>query len=117
VGKDLGTGTIQVKGDGYLFHDPHVLYMKDTCTISIKDPAKAALINHGDVMMATARYGKGTVFAIVDPWLYNEYTDGRKLRAKYDNAAAGVELVRWILNRTVRKPKSMSSRMPTKPIL
>jgi unsaturated rhamnogalacturonyl hydrolase len=47
--------------------------------------------------MATARYGKGTVFATVDPWVYNEYTDGRKLPAPFDNYAAGEELVRWIL--------------------
>ncbi len=34
--------------------------------------------------MATAKYGKGTVYAMVDPWLYNEYTDrpqaSRRLR-------------------------------------
>ena len=47
--------------------------------------------------MAVAKYGKGTVFAVVDPWLYNEYTDGRKLPAEYDNYAAGKELVRWVL--------------------
>jgi len=29
------------------------------------------------------------VFAVTDPWLYNEYTDGRKLPADYDNFAAG----------------------------
>jgi unsaturated rhamnogalacturonyl hydrolase len=37
------------------------------------------------------------VFAMVDPWLYNEYTDGRKLPSSYDNFVAGKELVRWIL--------------------
>ena len=47
--------------------------------------------------MATAKYGKGTIFATVDPWLYNEYTDGRKLPAGYDNYTGGKELVRWIL--------------------
>ena len=51
----------------------------------------------GDIFMVTAKYGKGTVFAMVDPWLYNEYTDGRKLPATYDNFAAGNELVRWVL--------------------
>ncbi len=50
-----------------------------------------------DIFMATAKYGKGTVFAMIDPWLYNEYTDGRKLPAVYDNYAAGKEFVRWIL--------------------
>ena len=31
------------------------------------------------------------------PWLYNEYTDGKKLPDTYDNYAGGQELVRWIL--------------------
>jgi unsaturated rhamnogalacturonyl hydrolase len=52
--------------------------------------------------MATAKYGKGTVYAMVDPWLYNEYTDGRKLPAVYDNFAAGNELVRWVLEQIPR---------------
>jgi unsaturated rhamnogalacturonyl hydrolase len=54
--------------------------------------------------MATAKYGKGTVFATVDPWLYNEYTDGRKLGAEYDNFAAGKELVRWIFTQIPPRP-------------
>jgi unsaturated rhamnogalacturonyl hydrolase len=53
--------------------------------------------------MATAKYGKGTVFATVDPWLYNEYTDGRKLPAPYDNFAGGVELIRWVLGQVPRR--------------
>jgi len=54
--------------------------------------------------MATAKYGKGTVFAVVDPWLYNEYTNGLKLPGEYDNYAGGVELVRWILQQVPRGP-------------
>ena len=41
--------------------------------------------------------GREPSIAMVDPWLYNEYTDGRKLPAIYDNYAAGKEFVRWIL--------------------
>ena len=52
--------------------------------------------------MATAKYGKGTVYAMVDPWLYNEYTDGRKLPATFDNFTAGNELVRWVLEQVPR---------------
>jgi unsaturated rhamnogalacturonyl hydrolase len=74
--------------------------MKDTCTISVKNPATSLLQDKGDIMMATAKYGKGTVLAVVDPWLYNEYTDGRKLSQQYDNFAAGKELVEWLLKST-----------------
>lgn len=96
-GNDLEAGTIRVRGDGPVFHSPHTLYMKDTCTISVHAPAESLLSDRGDILMARAKYGKGTVFAVVDPWLYNEYTDGRKLPDQYDNYAAGIEVVRWIL--------------------
>jgi len=36
---------------------------------------------------------------VADPWLYNEYTDGRKpkMPAVYHNFAGGREFVHWIL--------------------
>jgi hypothetical protein len=36
---------------------------------------------------------------VVDPWLYNEYTDGhnRNLPSEYDNFTGGKELVRWLI--------------------
>jgi unsaturated rhamnogalacturonyl hydrolase len=77
--------------------------MKEICTISVNSPAISLLRDRGDILMASAKYGKGTVFATVDPWLYNEYTDGRKLPAEYDNYAAGRELVRWILTQVPRR--------------
>jgi unsaturated rhamnogalacturonyl hydrolase len=108
-GNKYEMGKIDVEGGGVLFHDPHTLYMKDTCTISISSPATSLLTKRGDILMAVARYGKGTVFATVDPWLYNEYTDGRKLPpAEYDNYAAGKELVRWILEQI---PSSSSNEI------
>ncbi len=96
-GSDWAAGKIDVNGGGPIFRHPHTLYMKDVCTISVKPPAVAQLKDSGDVLMATAKYGKGVVFANVDPWLYNEYTDGKILPATYDNYAGGKELVRWIL--------------------
>jgi unsaturated rhamnogalacturonyl hydrolase len=47
--------------------------------------------------MAIARVGKGTVFAVGDPWFYNEYTDGRKLPADYENYNAARDWVQWLL--------------------
>ena len=50
--------------------------------------------------MAMAKYGRGTVFAAVDPWLYNEYTDGRRnpqIYGQFDNFTGGKEVVRWLL--------------------
>jgi unsaturated rhamnogalacturonyl hydrolase len=96
-------GKFKVSGGGPIFRDPHTLFMKDVCNLSVKSPAVSAFQDEEGILMATAKYGKGTVFATVDPWLYNEYTDGRKLPAGYDNYAAGRELVRWILAQVPRR--------------
>ena len=102
-GNKIEMGKIALAGGGPVFHDPHTIYMKDICTISVYSPAIPLLRDRGDILMASAKYGKGTVFATVDPWLYNEYTDGRKLPAEYDNYAVGRELVRWILTQVPRR--------------
>jgi unsaturated rhamnogalacturonyl hydrolase len=114
-GNKFEMGKISIDGAGPIFHEPHSIFMKEICTIAVKPPASALLRDSGDILMATAHYGKGTVFATVDPWLYNEYTDGRKLPAEYDNYAAGKELVRWILAQIPReyskaKPASSSNK-------
>jgi unsaturated rhamnogalacturonyl hydrolase len=70
----------------------------------VQVPAESAFQDNEGILMATAKYGKGTVFATVDPWLYNEYTDGRKLPEPYDNFAGGKELVRWIVAQIPRRP-------------
>ena len=106
IGDDFRAGQIAVSGGGPHFHDRHMLYMKDTCTISLKAPATSLLEDKGDIMMATAKYGKGTVVAVVDPWLYNEYTDSRKPLPRQDNFAAGKEFVHWLLMQTQRKTES-----------
>jgi unsaturated rhamnogalacturonyl hydrolase len=97
VDRNLEMGRIDVPGGGAVFSLPHTLFMKDTCSLSLSGHAVAVLQDKGIVLMATAKYGKGTVFAVTDPWLYNEYTNGKNLPAEYDNLAAGKELVRWLI--------------------
>ena len=51
--------------------------------------------------MAVAKYGKGTVFAVVDPWVYNEYVDRRnRLPVEYDGFAAAIDLAGWAVRQT-----------------
>lgn len=104
VGNSYEMGKLAVPGGGLIFRDPHTLFMKDVCDISVKSPAVSAFQDGEGILMATAKFGKGTVFATVDPWLYNEYTDGRRLPAAYDNFAAGKELVRWVLEQIPHRP-------------
>jgi unsaturated rhamnogalacturonyl hydrolase len=99
IGDAHEMGKLDVPGGGPIFHDPHTLFMKDVCNISVQTPATTVFQDDEGILMATAKYGKGTVFATVDPWLYNEYTDGRKLEAPFDNYAAGKEFVRWLVAR------------------
>lgn len=47
--------------------------------------------------MATARPDKDHVFALGDPWLYDEYRDGRKIPGEFENFRAGKDLARWLL--------------------
>jgi unsaturated rhamnogalacturonyl hydrolase len=47
--------------------------------------------------MAVAKVGKGTVYALGDPWIYNEYVDGRKLPSNFENYPAADGWVRWLL--------------------
>jgi unsaturated rhamnogalacturonyl hydrolase len=108
IGDQFAPGYIPVSGSGPIFHDSHMLYMKDTCGLSLKAPATALLQDTAGIVMASAKYGRGTVFAVVDPWLYNEYIDHRKLQPQQDNYAAGKEFVTWLLEQVPRGDRAVS---------
>lgn len=89
-------GTAMVpKGTG-VFEYPHQAYLKEISTITLSAPAKSILTDKGDILMAVAKVGKGTVFAVVDPWIYNEYVDRRnKLPLEFDGYDAAADLAGW----------------------
>lgn len=90
-------GEILPGADNPVFTTTKKMFLKEISTLDIKAPATSLVSKDGDVVIATAKYGKGTVFAVGDPWLYNEYVDGRKLPAEYENYKAAEDLVRWLL--------------------
>jgi unsaturated rhamnogalacturonyl hydrolase len=96
-GSNWEMGRVLVPAGTGIFDGPRILYMKEVSTITPKPPAGSLVTDKGDVLMAVAKVGKGTVFALTDPWLYNEYTDGLKLPPEYQNYTGGVELARWLL--------------------
>ncbi len=98
VGRNFQTGTFEAFPDHPLFRGLRKIYIKELSTLSLQSPAVPVLTDGKDTIMAMARYGKGTVFAVGDPWFYNEYMDGRKLPAEYDNARAAENLFRWLLH-------------------
>jgi unsaturated rhamnogalacturonyl hydrolase len=100
VGDDYSTTMINIPaGTGGIFREAHKGIMKEVCTITVSGPAKAILMDADktDVLMAVSHVGKGLVYANVDPWVYNEYTDGRHLPLGEDNFAGGQELVKWLV--------------------
>lgn len=83
-----------------VFRSTKKMYLKEISALTVKAPARTLVSKEGDIIFATARFGKGKVIAVGDPWLYNEYVDGRKLPAEYENYKAASDLVKWLLSST-----------------
>ncbi len=75
------------------------IYLKEISTLSLDGNALPVLTDKGNVVMAEASFGKGYVFAVGDPWIYNEYIDHRRLTAEYQNYEAAVNLFEWLLKK------------------
>ncbi|WP_134089136.1 glycoside hydrolase family 88 protein [Olivibacter sp. XZL3] len=80
-----------------IFKNPYKLYIKEVSSLRVYAPATPIVGVKGLNVMAISKYGKGKVFALGDPWIYNEYLDGRKLPAEYQNFAAAHDWVKWLL--------------------
>jgi unsaturated rhamnogalacturonyl hydrolase len=91
---DHSTGEVVIPAGTGIFGNGFTAYMKDTSTITVSGPGKPLVIDHGDVMIAVSHVGKGTVFAVTDPWFYNEYADGRKM-GQYQGFEAAQEVAEW----------------------
>jgi len=91
------------------------LYIKDISTLTLSSPATAVLTLGGKVLMATSTKGAGTIFALGDPWLYNEYINSR------DNFRSGTNIMQWLLAQvpsvTVRwnRPAVSNTRLTQSP--
>jgi unsaturated rhamnogalacturonyl hydrolase len=96
-GNDYTMGRLVVTPPHPIFKTARNLFLKELSTLKIKPPAQAVFVDRGDTIMAVAKLGQGTVFAVGDPWLYNEYTDGRKLPPEYDNFKAATDLTVWLI--------------------
>jgi unsaturated rhamnogalacturonyl hydrolase len=102
-GTQFEQGKIEISGANEVFRTARKLYLKEISTLKLSGKAKSLLEWNGETVMATVKHGKGTVFAVGDPWLYNEYTDGRKLPADFQNFQAAQDLTDWLLRKTLRK--------------
>lgn len=103
---EFETGAIYNKNTNPVFKQTKKMFLKEISVIEVSSPATSVIAQDGDVIFATAKYGKGTVFAVGDPWIYNEYVDGRKIPAAYDNFTATNELVQWLLSQATASVKT-----------
>jgi unsaturated rhamnogalacturonyl hydrolase len=105
VTTDLTTGDFQLPANDPVFKTGKKVHIKEISTLKLTPPAVASFTDGKDVIMATAKYGKGAVFAVGDPWFYDEYTDGRKIPADYQNYEACQDLVNWVIKQVPAKSK------------
>jgi unsaturated rhamnogalacturonyl hydrolase len=96
-------GGLPIAPGNPIFQSVSKVYIKQLCTQNIKKPATSVYSENGEVYMSVAKVGKGTVFAVGDPWFYNEYLDGRKIPAEYQNYQAAVDLVQWLIKQATIK--------------
>ncbi len=97
VGDDHAAGEVVIPSGTGIFGSGFTAYMKDTSSITVSGTAKAVVTDHGDVMIAISHIGKGVVLAVTDPWVYNEYADGRKL-PQYHGFDAAKYLAAWAVS-------------------
>lgn len=83
-----------------LFKDVSKIYTKEVSDIVLSKNAQAILEEDGKVLMAECNFGKGYVFAIGDPWIYNEYIDHALLPESFENLQAAKNLTDILLNKT-----------------
>ena len=103
IGNQFETGAFNLTSSNEIFKTAKKVYLKEISTLKLSSPARAVLTDNGDNIIAVSKVGKGTVFAVGDPWLYNEYVDGRKLPAEYENNKAANDLVLWLISQTKNK--------------
>ena len=97
---DYKMGGIEIPKGNEIFGNTKKIFVKEISTLSIQGEAKAVLTANGDNIMAVTKFGKGTVFVIGDPWLYNEYVDGRRLPLEFENFNAARDLAKWLIEQS-----------------
>jgi unsaturated rhamnogalacturonyl hydrolase len=97
TGSQFEMGSFVIPANHSILKNLKRIYIKEYASQTITPPAKAVFSDGNTVVMSVAKVGKGTVFAVGDPWLYNEYFDGRKLPADLENYKAGNDLVKWAI--------------------
>jgi unsaturated rhamnogalacturonyl hydrolase len=90
-------GDIVLNGNHEILGDAKKIFVKELVTLAVTGNAKSVLSADNEIIMATSTLGKGKVYVLGDPWIYNEYLNGRKLPADFENYKAAQNWVKWLL--------------------
>ncbi len=110
-GKKFEMGALKIDSTDKIFSSIKKVYLKEISTINVGckvgEPWQPVYTyaDNKDIIMVGHKLDKGTVFAVGDPWLYNEYVDGRRLPAEFENFKAANDLVKWALGKAKVKNK------------
>jgi len=88
-----------------VFEGVNKIYMKEVSSLSLLGKAKPVLQENNIIYMAECRFGKGFVFAVGDPWIYNEYIDHSRLTDDFENRKAAENLTSYLLKMVNFKKK------------
>lgn len=102
-GDQFEQGAVMIPANNPVFKTAKKVYLKEVSTLQVNPPATAVLTKEGKNIVAVAKYGKGTVFIVGDPWIYDEYADGRRLTSDFDNFKAAQDIVKWAIDQSKKK--------------
>lgn len=79
--KVKGKGILIAKGETSIFEGAPEVYLVEVAPLKVEANVKILLADQGTPIMALAHVGRGEVFALGDPWIYNEYIGHKNNRA------------------------------------
>ena len=89
--KVTGKAILIASGPHPIFAGGLNAYLVEVAPLKLSAPAEAVLTDKGTDIMALTRVGNGMVFALGDPWLYDEYIN------KNENVAIATKLFTLLL--------------------
>jgi unsaturated rhamnogalacturonyl hydrolase len=86
-----GKAILVTTGKHPIFEGGLQAYLVEVAPLKLVAPAEPVLTHEGTDVMALAHVGRGMVFALGDPWLYDEYIE------RNDNVAIATNLFKMLL--------------------
>src|SRR5436190_5176646 len=89
--KVSGKAILEATGSDAIFEGGLRAYLVEVAPLKLTPPAQSMMRVDGTDVMALARHGNGLVFALGDPWLYDEYIE------RADNVGIATNLFTMLL--------------------